>query len=151
MSAKVEVADSPKQKDIQTLLRMATCACENLSVKCKGDPIRVAICHCFACQKRTGSVFSSQMRFLDDQIEKNGESKQYIRIGDSGGKIQYDFCPNCGTTVSWSIEGMVGFTVVALGCFADPKSFPDPVFSVYEDRAHSWALNAVPIAAERWG
>jgi hypothetical protein len=114
------------------------------------DPIRVSICHCFACQRRTGSAFGAQVRFSREAVTKFGLSKKYIRIGDSGGEIEYDFCPSCGTTVCWEIKAMEGFIALALGCFADIKSFPDPIFSVYEARAHQWALKAIPESAERW-
>jgi hypothetical protein len=30
--------------------------------------VRVSICHCFACQKRTGSAFGYQARFPREQI-----------------------------------------------------------------------------------
>jgi hypothetical protein len=38
-------------------VRRASCVCGNFTVDVSGPPVRVAICHCFACQQRTGSVF----------------------------------------------------------------------------------------------
>ena len=35
----------------------ATCSCGQLTVRCAGDPISVSLCHCLACQKRTGSTY----------------------------------------------------------------------------------------------
>jgi len=64
--------------------------------------------------------------------------------------IEFEFCPSCGTTLCWEIKTLSGFVVVAVGCFEDPKSLPAPVFSVYEARAHPWALKAVPEGAEHW-
>jgi hypothetical protein len=118
--------------------RRATCACENLVVTCEGEPVRLSMCHCFSCQKRTGSVFGVQARFPNDKVTIEGRSATYVRIGDSGGRIEHRFCPTCGATVTWTIDTMPGVTAVAVGAFADP-SFPPPRIAVYEDRAHPWA------------
>jgi hypothetical protein len=39
--------------------------------------------------------------------------------------------------VYYEIDDMPGIVAVPVGAFADP-GFPPPVFSVYEDRMHSW-------------
>lgn len=67
-----------------------------------------------------------------------GESSQYVRIGDEGSKVVFSFCPKCGATVHYSVEGYDEENIaVPLGAFADP-GFPAPTFSVYEERMHSW-------------
>jgi len=66
-----------------------------------------------------------------------GESKTWIRIADSGHRATYRFCPICGSTVAYIIEGWPGVTAVPVGAFADP-TFPAPKFSVYEHRKHPW-------------
>jgi len=45
-----------------TTKRQAACSCGKLSAAAEGDPIRISICHCHACQRRTGSVFGAQAR-----------------------------------------------------------------------------------------
>ncbi len=61
-----------------------------------------------------------------------------MRQADSGHKATYSFCPTCGSTVAYVIEGWEGVTAVPVGAFADPD-FPAPKFSVYEHRKHVWA------------
>jgi hypothetical protein len=34
--------------------RFASCRCGQLTAQVVGDPVRVSICHCLACQRRTG-------------------------------------------------------------------------------------------------
>ena len=104
---------------------------------CTGDPVRVSICHCLACQRRTGSVFAAQARWADADVRVEGVATEYVRVGDDGGTITFRFCPACGATVFYTIDGMPGVTAVPVGAFADP-SFPAPVFSVYEARKHGW-------------
>jgi len=80
-------------------------------------------------------VFGVQARFRKASTEIKGESKQYVRAGDEGSKITFNFCPTCGATVHYAIgEESVAIPV---GAFAEP-GFPAPTFSVYEERMHTW-------------
>ena len=117
--------------------RIASCSCGQLSATTSEDPVRVGVCHCFACQRRTGSVFGAQARFRTESIEFRGQSNQYLRVGDEGSKATFSFCPICGATVYYATEGNEGFTAIPVGAFAEPD-FPAPTISVYEDRKHSW-------------
>ena len=118
-------------------VREATCRCGNLRATCMGDPVRVSVCHCLECQKRSGSAFAVQARWPDDRVELVGEAKLWSRVGDSGHLTTYRFCANCGSTIAYSSAGLPGITAITVGAFADPD-FPAPRFSVYEKRKHSW-------------
>jgi hypothetical protein len=118
-------------------VRTASCRCGRLQARCEGEPVRVSVCHCLECQKRTGSAFAAQARWPEGQVTITGEVKVWERIADSGHRVAYRFCPNCGSTVAYVIEGWPGVVAVPLGAFADP-TFPPPRFSVYEHRKHDW-------------
>jgi hypothetical protein len=118
-------------------IRSASCSCGQLALTTTEDPVRVSACHCLACQRRTGSVFGAQARFRREAVEITGESRTFIRIGDEGNKVTFNFCPFCGSTVHYAMEGWEDRIAVPVGAFADP-GFPPPAFSVYEDRMHSW-------------
>lgn len=118
-------------------VRTASCSCGQLSALVSGDPVRISICHCLACQRRTGSVFGAQARFRSEDVEVRGQSAVYVRTGDSGGTARLHFCPLCGATVHYRIVGDDGVVGIPVGAFADPQ-FPAPAFSVYEERKHSW-------------
>jgi len=60
-------------------------------------------------------------------------------VGDSGGTLRFTFCPTCGATVYYVLEGRGEFLAIPVGCFAD-ATFPPPDFSVYEERMHSWVV-----------
>ena len=62
--------------------RKATCRCGKLVVRKRGEPVRVSICHCLACQKRTGSVFGAQARFPSDAVTIEGQGREYAQAGD---------------------------------------------------------------------
>ena len=120
-------------------LRIASCSCGQLSARVSGDPIRVSVCHCLACQRRTGSVFAAQARFARQAVEISGTGTEYVRVGDAGGGATFTFCPTCGDTVFYRMKDREDSIVIPVGAFAEP-SFPGPTFSVYEDRMHSWVV-----------
>jgi hypothetical protein len=108
-----------------------------LRIEVHGEPLAVGICHCLACQRRTGSVFAALAGFAAP-YEVFGTATEYVRVGDQGAKFKFRFCPVCGTTVFHTEEGRKDSSVaVAVGAFADP-SFPAPRASVYDCRRHSW-------------
>lgn len=117
--------------------RVASCCCGQLKVTTTAEPLRVGICHCWACQQRTGSVFAVQARFSADQVAVAGDFTTYTRIGDEGTRVTFRFCPHCGSTVCWQLEGDEDQVAVAVGAFAD-SAFPGPASSVYEERMHHW-------------
>ena len=121
----------------QAITRTASCSCGQLTAVASGEPIRVSICHCLACQRRTGSVFASQARFHRDCVETRGDSSTYLRPGDEGPGATFHFCPHCGATVYYIPVGREEFVIIPVGVFADP-SFPAPTFSVYDGRKHAW-------------
>jgi len=122
-----------------TATRTASCSCGQLSASVTGDPLRVSICHCLACQRRTGSVFGAQARFPAQAVTVSGESRQYVRVGDSGGQIHFNFCPHCGSTVFYTLARSPEHIAIPVGSFAEP-TFPGPGRSVYEERMHSWVV-----------
>lgn len=118
-------------------VRTASCRCGQLRATAHGEPVRVSVCHCLDCQKRTGSAFAAQARWKDEDVTVEGEAKVWARVGDSGNRITYRFCPECGSTVAYVIDGWPGVTAIPVGAFADPE-LPAPTFSVYEHRKHDW-------------
>lgn len=95
------------------------------------------MCHCLACQRRTGSTYGAQARFPTDQVKVDGRSTAWVRTADSGNRLIYHFCPVCGSTVYYWLESNPDITAVPIGAFAD-KDFPAPKHSVWESRQHPW-------------
>ena len=117
--------------------RTATCHCGQLKVIATGEPERVYVCHCQACQHRTGSVIHNGSSWRKDRLRVEGEDKVYARMADSGFEIRFHFCPHCGTSVFWEGDKNPATCGVAVGCFADPD-FPPPDSSGWEEAMHSW-------------
>ena len=117
--------------------RTAACRCGGLSVTCSGDPVRISVCHCLDCQKRSGSSFAAQARFPRDQVTITGESTVWTRTNAEGAATDFHFCRTCGANLYYRGGGFPDLIAVAIGAFADP-SFPAPFFSVWEQRKHRW-------------
>ena len=126
--------------------RRATCSCGRLSVQARGEPVRVSVCHCLCCQRRTGSAFGVQARYAEDAVTVAGESRTFARAGDEGTTATFHFCLDCGVTVYWRANAIPGFVTVPVGAFADP-AFPAPTVVVYGDRQHPWLRLADDIAS----
>ena len=127
------------------MAREAHCCCGQLRLTCEGEPVRIAICHCIECQRRTGSVFGTAARFPRAQVTKiEGRSSTFERVADSGNLLTFHFCPDCGTTVYWELARSPDVIAVAVGTFADP-AFPAPRHSVYERWHHDWVDIGLPL------
>jgi hypothetical protein len=67
----------------------------------------------------------------------SGKYKTFQRKGDTGGKLDQHFCPECGTTVFMDAEFLADCRGVPVGCFADPL-FPPPQLAIYDRSRHPW-------------
>lgn len=128
--------------------RVATCRCGQLTATCTGEPVRVSVCHCLECQKRSGSAFAVQARWPFEQVALSGTFNEWTRVGESGKPATFRFCPTCGATLTFVSASMPELTAVPVGSFADP-AFPPPRFSVYESRRHPWTCVSGE-DVERW-
>jgi hypothetical protein len=119
--------------------RLASCSCGQLTARVVGEPVRISICHCLNCQRRTGGPFAEQARFRRQDVTPSGTSSTYAITGDEGTRAIFHFCPTCGATVYYEMEAMPAFIAIPVGAFAEP-GFPAPTVSVYEDRKHGWVV-----------
>jgi hypothetical protein len=120
--------------------REASCSCGQLRATVEGDPRRVSICHCLACQRRTGGPFGAQSRFDRNQVRVTGTSREYRRVSDEGDEHRtFHFCAECGATVYYEDSSTPDMLAIPVGAFGDP-GFPSPTVSVWEGRMHPWVM-----------
>src|SRR6185436_16348089 len=101
---------------------LAECNCRQLRVEAAGDPLSVSMCHCLACQRRSGSVFAGQAWFASDRVTVAGRFSDYVRLDDDHGEARtFHFCPDCGATVFYGVASEPDVTAVSVGAFADPS------------------------------
>ncbi|WP_340315995.1 GFA family protein [Rhizorhabdus argentea] len=117
--------------------RIASCNCGQLRARAEGEPVRISVCHCLACKRRTGSAFAHNAGFNHDQVSIDGEWKSWSRTTDTGRTNTFNFCPDCGSTVFYDVEMRPGIVNIPAGAFADPD-FPAPTIEVYPERMVNW-------------
>lgn len=127
---------------------VARCGCGALTATVAAYSPVVALCHCTACQRRTGSPFGVGGYFPADAVTIAGERREWARLGATGGVLTNSFCPVCGSTVFWTTAKHPGLVGIAAGAFADP-AFPPPLRSMWEAHKVAWADPPAPQHFER--
>jgi len=123
--------------------RSASCRCGQLRATTTGDPVRMSVCHCLNCKKRSGSAFAAQARWPSAQVRIEGRWNPFKKVSDSGNWATFHFCPECGSDVYYRNEGpgvdadLASLVAIPLGAFDDPF-FGALSYSVYEERKHEW-------------
>ncbi|HEX4737126.1 MAG TPA: GFA family protein [Allosphingosinicella sp.] len=130
--------------------RVATCHCGALALECRGEPLKVSLCHCLDCQRRTGSAFSVAVFYPREQVSAlRGETASFERGSASGFDVTFRFCPRCGTNLWWEPARLPELVGIAIGGFAD-SAFPAPEQAVWSKDRHQWldVLADIPEHAE---
>jgi hypothetical protein len=127
------------------------CLCGAVRYQTTGDPLRVTVCHCKWCQRRTGTGFAVEPIFTDAMVTFNDLTRKVYRsYSDTSGRwLDLEFCPDCGTTVGFTLEWRPGLRIIDAGTFDDP-GWINPVVHdfryIYLRSAQSWS--EVPSGAE---
>jgi hypothetical protein len=124
--------------------RHGACLCGAVTVTIATEPLMVNMCHCADCQRRSGSPFGMAVWVAAADAAISGETRQFAHASDKGRELINNFCPNCGSTVSYTAAINPGMIAIPAGLFADPAT-PAPARSVFEERRHPWV--AVPEGA----
>lgn len=125
----------------------ASCQCGQLQAEVPGPSTRVVVCHCLACQKRSGSPFGEAAYWPHEQVRITGASRQFSRPTDAGGRFEQFFCPDCGTTVFMRGSKNPDVTGVPIGLF-DSGHGMQPIRSVWEEHRHPWVQ--IPAAIQHF-
>lgn len=75
------------------------CQCGQLTYKLFAAPKMVVACHCTECQKLATAPFSVTAMVDSNEIEFEGEIKQWSRSSASGNTNTGAFCPDCGNRI----------------------------------------------------
>lgn len=97
------------------------CLCGALRYAVTGDPLRISVCHCTWCQRRTGSAFSVEALFAEAQVRITGATGRYRSHSDESGRwLDLEFCPTCGVNIGFTLEKLPGHRMIDSGTFDDP-------------------------------
>ena len=127
--------------------RTAQCHCGSLRVIATGEPEYVYVCHCLACQRRTGAVLHSGASYLKRNVRIEGVTRVFARDINGIRQLRFHFCADCGSNVYYEGERNPDRYGICVGAFADPN-FPTPTFSIWEESMHSWLM--LPAGSEHF-
>lgn len=116
----------------------ASCHCGQLTATISGEGTGV-MCHCKACQRRTGAPFGMNLYFADEAVSISGKATEYTRKADSGDDLTHGFCPVCGTPFYLRTARHPGGVGISVGAMDGHSSSP-PARSVFEEHRHPWVV-----------
>jgi hypothetical protein len=99
------------------------CVCGSVRFKASGEPMRVTVCHCRWCQRRTGTAFGAEVVYEAGQVEfTKGETTRYRHVSDESGRwLEVEFCGRCGSNMGFTLEAVPGVRTLPAGAFDDPS------------------------------
>src|SRR5262245_61089903 len=80
------------------------CSCGDVHFTLQSKPLFVHCCHCFDCQRQTGSAFVINALIETDRISRTGTPEPVSMPTDSGRPHEIYRCTTCKTAV-WSDYG----------------------------------------------
>ena len=101
------------------------CLCGDVRIVARGEPYRVAICHCLDCRKHHGALFYAAAIFPQDAVSVTGETRHYNHR---------HFCPRCGSSVFARWEDEVE---IHLGTLDAPDQIK-PTYESWVVRREAW-------------
>ncbi len=117
------------------------CLCGEVRYQVTGEPIISGVCHCKKCQLRTGSAFGVSFYFKETQVKiiKGNLTSYKYHLEESGRWIRTEFCPICGTTVTYTTGFFPGSRSITGGTLDNPNCFK--ISAHYWTRsAHQWMV-----------
>jgi len=127
------------------------CLCGAVRYRVAGKPSSTGICSCTFCKRRTGSAFGVGAYFDDGsalQITKGTLKTYEYRSDETRRWLRMEFCPNCGTSVTWTAEWQPGGRAVALGTFDEPD-WVQPEWAVWARSALKWVVLPASVEAHQ--
>jgi len=114
------------------------CLCGGVRYESDAEPAMVAVCHCAACQKNTGSAFSLNIGLPEKSVTFHGDTLATFEdnAGASGKPFYRKFCARCGSPISGQGEAYAGIIFIKAGTL-DDASWVQP-------NAHIWCSEKQP-------
>ena len=139
------------------------CACGRVRHRLVSAPMFVHCCHCFRCQRETGSAFVLNALIETDRIERLGRAPVPIAVPTESGQSHRIFrCEDCQVAVWSEYGGRAALSFVRVGTLDEPQALqPDvhiytrskvpwvslpegvPAFEAYYDSKKLWPAESL--------
>jgi hypothetical protein len=131
--------------------RSGGCVCGEARFVARGEPLRVTVCHCAWCQRRTGTAFGTEVVFERAQVAMLGRPvSRYRHVSDESGRwLEVEFCARCGGHLGFTLQVAPALRTLPAGAFDDPGWITTeryPFVHVYARSRRDWADMASAVA-----
>lgn len=113
------------------------CACGKVRYAADARPITALYCQCRDCQYDSGGGHSCHVMLPQAALDVSGALTSYWSSADSGNAVCRQFCPVCGSPITYGSAAFFGSIFVTAGSLDDPRLFV-PVMVVFTQSAAPW-------------
>jgi hypothetical protein len=93
------------------------CFCGRVRYQAEGMPFNETNCHCSTCRRTTGAPFVAWFSVPRSQLKLTGEPTRFR----SSGKATRSFCPDCGTQITFDLDGAGDEIDITTSSLDDPN------------------------------
>jgi hypothetical protein len=108
------------------------CFCGRVRYEAEGAAYNETNCHCSICRRTTGAPFVAWFSVARSQLRLTGATTRFR----SSGKATRSFCPECGTQLTFELDG-AGEIDIATGSLDEPNRVP-PVDHIHASSKLAW-------------
>lgn len=108
------------------------CFCGRVRYEILGAPYNETNCHCSICRRTTGAPFVTWFSVPRSQFRLKGEPVRFR----SSGKATRAFCPECGTQITFELDGADEIDVTT--CSLDEPGRAAPIDHIHASSMLPW-------------
>lgn len=120
------------------------CLCGAVRYRVAAEPVMQAVCHCRNCQRQAGSGWSMIMGVPAAALTVSGAVKTYHDQGESGGAVERQFCPECGSPLFSRVSAAPDLVFIKAGTLDDTSRFTPQVQFWTDSKQHWVEIAGVP-------
>jgi hypothetical protein len=96
------------------------CFCGRVRYETEAAPYNETNCHCSICRRTTGAPYVAWFSVPRSQFRLTGEPTRFR----SSGKATRSFCPECGTQITFELDGTGEEIDVTTSSLDEPNAVP---------------------------
>jgi hypothetical protein len=127
-------------------MRSGHCLCGAVAYELEAEPTMLALCHCRDCQRVTGGEPAAVALVPKGSFKiSHGTMKAYACQGDSGNRVERNFCPECGSHLLSRLQDGP-WEAVKAGTLDEPLAIR-PQLEIWTASAQPWAHHPEGVAS----